>query len=53
MTRQMHLLSAATGKLEAALESEYMTAIPARNAAHPTLRALAGGTASGRVHIYK
>jgi len=53
MQRQMHLLDAGTGKLVKAYESELMTAIPARNAAHPTLAILAGGTASGRAHIFR
>lgn len=52
MQRQMHLLDAASGKLAKAYESELMTAIPARNAAHPCLPVLAGGTASGRAHIF-
>jgi hypothetical protein len=52
MTRQMFLMDALTGKLAKAYDSELMTAIPARNAPHPTLPAIAGGTASGRVHIF-
>jgi hypothetical protein len=52
MKRQMHVISTATGKLAKAYDSELMTAIPARNAAHPSLPVIAGGTASGRVHIY-
>lgn len=52
MQRQMHLISAASGKLAKAYDSELMTAIPARNAAHPSLPVLAGGTASGRAHVF-
>ncbi|KAK9868093.1 hypothetical protein WJX84_011731 [Apatococcus fuscideae] len=41
------------GAQAAAMNSEHMTAIASRNAVHPFLPALAAGTASGRVHIYR
>ena len=53
MKRTVHVYDAANGKLGSQLSSEYMTAIPARNCVHPELPLLAGGTGSGRIHIYR
>ena len=41
------------GAQAVAMNSEYMTAIASRNVVHPVVPALAAGTASGRVHIYR
>lgn len=52
MRRQLDVFDA-SGKLQGQLGSEHMTAIPARVALHPQLPALAGATASGRLHLYR
>ena len=41
------------GAQAVAMNSDYMTAIASRNVVHPFVPALAAGTASGRVHIYR
>lgn len=53
MGRHVHLLDSRNGQQVAALSSELMTAIPARNAVHPSRPIVAGGTASGRVHVFR
>jgi hypothetical protein len=53
MDRAVDVLDAATGVMVGRLRSDAMTAIPARNAAHRELPAVAAGTASGRVHIFR
>ena len=40
-------------KLATLRDAEKMTAIPSRNAAHPSARLVACGTASGRVHVFR
>ncbi|KAK9823208.1 hypothetical protein WJX72_001110 [[Myrmecia] bisecta] len=52
MKRTVDIFSA-SGSQEAALSSEYMTAITSRNVFHPQLPILAAGSASGRMHIYR
>ena len=37
----------------ASLTSEFLTAVPTQTAAHPTLSALVGGTASGRCYLWR
>lgn len=43
----------ASGALLSSLGSEHMTAIPARACLHPGLPAMAGATASGRLHLFR
>lgn len=53
MHRSVDVIDPVSGKLVVALKSDLMTAIPARNAVHPTLPILAAATASGRVHLWQ
>lgn len=53
MSRTADVYDSATGSRFASFSSEHLTAIPSRNAAHPTLPVLACGTNSGRVHILR
>jgi hypothetical protein len=53
MGRSVDILDAASGAMVGRLRSDAMTAIPARNAAHRELPAVAAGTASGRVHVFR
>lgn len=53
MHRAVDVFDPSTGTATAQLcEPELMTAIPSRNAFHPTRPALAAATASGRIHVY-
>ncbi|KAK3278453.1 hypothetical protein CYMTET_13611, partial [Cymbomonas tetramitiformis] len=53
MDRSLEVFSAAGSKLSKHSNAELMTAIPARNHVHPLLAAVAGGTGSGRVHLFR
>ena len=53
MNRTAEVYAAAGGGRVASVCSEYMTAIPSRNAAHPSVAAIACATNSGRIHIYR
>lgn len=53
MRRQLEVYNARTGHVVAQHASEHLTAIPSRNASHPTRDVLAAGTASGRVHVFR
>lgn len=53
MKRTADVYDAANGTRFSAFSSEDLTAIPSRNAAHPTLPVLACGTNSGRLHIFR
>ena len=53
MKRYVDIFNAHDGSLQHQLQSEYMTAIAARNCVHPSMSVVASGTASGRIHIYR
>lgn len=53
MKRHVDIFNATDGSLNHQLQSEYMTAIAARNCTHPSRSVVASGTASGRIHIYR
>jgi hypothetical protein len=53
MTRSVDLFSASSGDTIKRLTSDFLTAVPTQNAAHPTLRAIVSGTASGRVYMWQ
>ena len=53
MNRTAEVYSAAGGARVASMSSEFMTAIPSRNAAHSSVHAIACATNSGRIHIYR
>jgi WD40 repeat protein len=53
MHRFVDVYDAHTGELATQLSSEWMSAIPARNAVHPAIPVMASGTASGRVHVFR
>jgi len=53
LRRTAELYAAAGGGRLGALSSELMTAIPSRNTCHPSGRAVACATNSGRIHVYR
>lgn len=53
MHRETEIFSADNGAPVARHSSEYLTAIPTRHACHASGTAIAAGTASGRVHIWR
>ena len=53
MRRQTLLLDAATGTVLASYASDLQTAVASRHCCHPTLPAIAAGTASGRVYVLR
>ena len=53
MCAQVDLFDAGSGRALGSLGSEFMTAIPSRTVAHPSLPAIAACSASGRVHIFQ
>lgn len=53
MQRETEIFSAANGACLAKHRSDYLTAIPTRHASHASGNAIAAGTASGRVHIWR
>ena len=53
MVRETEVFSAANGARIAHHSSEFLTAVPTRHACHQSISAVAAGTASGRVHVWR
>ena len=53
MKREVMAYDSGMGRRLFALSSEIMTAIPSRNAVHPSLPLICAGTNSGRLHIWR
>ena len=49
----LQVYNGTTGVRHVSLRDDLLTAIPSRNAAHPTRPVIAAGTNSGRVHIFR
>lgn len=53
MVRETEVFSAVNGARIAHHSSEFLTAVPTRHACHQSISAVAAGTASGRVHVWR
>lgn len=53
MKRETEVINAATGAALARHKDDLLTAVPSRHACHASSNAIAAGTASGRVHIWR